>query len=77
MTEIYSKDKLDWFEFETVTRRMVQSLLEPILNKISDNKESILLLNKSAKSSEDRISDLEFTLHKTNKRSTAFDEVYK
>jgi len=77
MSEAYSKDKLDWFEFETITRRMVQGLLEPIMNKISDNKEEILLASKSTKSNADKIAELEFTLHKSNKRSTAFDEVYK
>ena len=56
---------------------MVQSLLEPILNKITDNKESILLLTKSNKINIDKITELEFTLHKTNQRSTAFDDVYK
>ena len=77
MSEINSKDKLDWFEFETITRRMVQSLLEPVLNKITDNKEAILLLTKSNKINIDKITELEFTLHKTNQRSTAFDDVYK
>ena len=77
MNDSNSKDKLDWFEFETVTRKMVQSLLEPILNKIAENKEGILLLNKSSKTYNEKINELEFTLHKSNKRSTAFDEVYQ
>lgn len=77
MSDSNTKEKLDWFEFETITRKMVQSLLEPILTKISENKESILLLDKSSKTHNDKISELEFTLHKSNKRSTAFDEVYQ
>lgn len=75
ITDSPAPTSLDWYDFETKMRSVVLKLLEPQLNKSSEDRECIRKLRLSHKKNKKRIEELEFLLQKKSSKSAIMDEI--
>jgi len=73
------KDKADliWFEYETRLRKLVEELLEPTVKRSREEREMYEVLSKKHEGLLKRVEDLEFTSHRTQKRQTVFEDIFR
>jgi len=74
-----SIDKADliWFEYETRLRKLVEELLEPTVKRSREEREMYEVLSKKHEGLLKRVEDLEFTSHRTQKRQTVFEDIFR
>ena len=74
-----SKDQknaeLDWFSFETRVRKLIQDLVEPVSKRAVEAKESSDTLRKSNDNLKRKVEEIEFVVHKSQKKSTIFEDI--
>ena len=58
-------------------RKLVQELLEPTTKRSIQERELYEILTKKYEESRKKIDEIEFILHKSQKRQTIFDEIEK
>lgn len=75
--EVKSTAEVDWFDFETRMRRIIQELLDPTIRRSLEDKEIVNSLKKSLDLQKRKIEEIEFVIHKTQKRTTIFEEINK
>ena len=66
-----------WFDYETRLRTLVEELLEPTLRRSREERELFEMLSRKNDHSNKRLDDVEFMFQKTQKRQTAFEDIFK
>ena len=74
---VEKQSDLIWFEYETRLRKLVEELLEPTIRRSREERELFESLNKKSEALHKRVDDLEFMSQRTQKRQTAFDDIFK
>ena len=67
--------ELDWFSFETRIRKLIQDLVDPIQKRALDAKEASDAQRKGNDSLKRKVEELEFAVHKSQKKSVIFEEI--
>jgi len=68
---------LNLFAIETKTRQMISELVEPISIRAREDRESFSLLSQQLCKYTRRIEEIEFVIHKTQKRDTVFEQIFQ
>jgi SMC interacting uncharacterized protein involved in chromosome segregation len=70
-------NEVGYFEFETKIRKMLLDMVEPVQKRLLDDRDKIVKLRTDLEANKRKTEDLEFSLHKTDGRLVAFDDIYK
>jgi hypothetical protein len=57
-----TKERLDWFNFETKSRQTTQRLIQPILDQLAEDKKQFFEIRKQSDSQEERLKLLEYVV---------------
>lgn len=69
--------ELEWFDLETRMRELLHTILEPILNKAREDRESSQNLKNYCKSLESRVKSLETSVFGDQNMETIIENIYK
>ena len=64
-----------WFDIETRCRRLLQDLLDPVMDKMIDNTQDIDVLKKDHISSAEKIEEIKDTIFETNGKLDVFEQI--
>ena len=64
-----------WFEYEIRMRKLVQDLLEPTTKRSIQDRELYEILMKKYEEQRKRVDEIDFILHKSQKRQTVYEEI--
>jgi hypothetical protein len=70
-------NEVGYFEFETKIRKMLLDMIDPIQKRLGDDRDKIVKLRTDLEANKRKAEDLEFSMHKTDGRLVAFDDIYK
>ena len=65
-----TKERLDWFNFETKSRQTTQKLIQPILDQLAEDKKQFHTLFKESSSHEERLKLLEYVVFEKGNKQT-------
>ncbi|CAI2385161.1 unnamed protein product [Moneuplotes crassus] len=71
-----TKERLDWFNFETKSRQTTQKLIQPILDQLAEDKKLFNILNRESATHEERLKALEYAVFESGKKQTVIDKIY-
>ena len=71
----YPSFDLLWFDIETRCRRLLQELMDPVVDKMLDNTQDIDLLKKDHISSNEKIEEIKDTIFETNGKLDVFEQI--
>ena len=65
-----TKERLDWFNFETKSRQTTQKLIQPILDQLAEDKKQFLNIYKENNHNDERLKLLEYAVFETGNKQT-------
>jgi hypothetical protein len=75
LAQEYPSFDLLWFDIETRCRRLLQELMDPVMDKMIDNTQDIDLLKKDHISSAEKIEEIKDTIFETNGKLDVFEQI--
>jgi hypothetical protein len=72
----YPSFELLWFDIETKVRHMLEEQMEPIVDRVLEQKSSLQNFRKEQSSFEKRIDKLEDTVFRKNAKLDIFEEIH-
>lgn len=69
-------NELNLFVFETHVRKLIRDLVEPTMQRASEDREVVNETKRVLNLVSRRLHELEYIIYKGNERNTIFDDIY-
>lgn len=75
MSTEYPSFELLWFDIESKTRHLIQELIDPIIDRLVANQDSINQLVQETKNTDAKVENLKETIFQTNGKLDVFEQI--
>lgn len=71
----YPSFELLWFDIESKTRHLIQELIDPVVDRLVDHKDTINQLKQDQQKTDDKVENLKETIFQTNGKLDIFEQI--